>query len=324
MSLGPSTPTNWVPADGFRLALLRPSKRKSSGYPSAILDFETAMAPRTAKHGGSWVITQGRGMWADLGHRFATAALQDRDPALASKFYRKVPLPPALFMRFGTMDPTPRAILGFANRYGLLGLRESLVNESSEREEVWDVEHLETWRREILRMSWAIQLKEAMRLHDSDAVGKMLHLDKGRIRLRGSFAYTRSLGREELRSHREVFESQLQFAHSSTFESMGEAASACLVFLVESGMRDHVTLRMIPDPETLQLHLTPVATSLAGDLWVQLAKAITANKEIRSCPNCGEPVPIVPPATRRNRKYCTEACRSAAYRKRRDSVSPGS
>jgi hypothetical protein len=67
--------------------------------------------------------------------------------------------------------------------------------------------------------------------------------------------------------------------------------------------------------------LTPVPTSLLGLLWVQLISAVERNKQFRRCsaPRCSIWIDVSPDegAKRRDSEFCSDACRSRAYRDRR-------
>lgn len=66
------------------------------------------------------------------------------------------------------------------------------------------------------------------------------------------------------------------------------------------------------------LHLAPV--NLLGAMWLQLARAVSGNKAFRECGRCGKPFELSPDRTRKSRKYCSERCRSRAYRVRIDAA----
>lgn len=58
------------------------------------------------------------------------------------------------------------------------------------------------------------------------------------------------------------------------------------------------------------------AKALLDGLWYQFAFSVAGNYDYRSCDECGMWYQIVPEIARTNRKYCSNACRSRAYRKR--------
>ena len=57
--------------------------------------------------------------------------------------------------------------------------------------------------------------------------------------------------------------------------------------------------------------------SLIGLLWYQLAQAVEGNEEFRQCDDCTTWFRVAPQVARKSRLYCSDACRSRAYRKRK-------
>jgi hypothetical protein len=64
------------------------------------------------------------------------------------------------------------------------------------------------------------------------------------------------------------------------------------------------------------LHLVP--NTLGGAMWIQLAQAIAGDKKHRACESCGRWFELSPETARTSKYYCTEACRSRAYRARKE------
>src|SRR5262249_11220497 len=58
--------------------------------------------------------------------------------------------------------------------------------------------------------------------------------------------------------------------------------------------------------------------SLVGALWLQFARSIVTGRRYRICNECGEWFEIPLRGARISREYCTNACRSKAYRKRQE------
>src|SRR5262245_21200426 len=61
-----------------------------------------------------------------------------------------------------------------------------------------------------------------------------------------------------------------------------------------------------------------VPVTLAGAVWLQLAQAVVEQKAFRACLSCRRWFELVPELNRTSRHYCSEACRSRAYRARKD------
>lgn len=73
--------------------------------------------------------------------------------------------------------------------------------------------------------------------------------------------------------------------------------------------------RLDPPPQWHPpLHVSPV--NLHGAMWLQLARAVSENAAFRRCDQCGRWFEVSPKITRKSRKYCSEPCRTQAYRAR--------
>jgi hypothetical protein len=81
-------------------------------------------------------------------------------------------------------------------------------------------------------------------------------------------------------------------------------------------LKGRVSPRMLWDPQFVHLGLYFVPDSLLGALWLQFAQAIDANKDYRRCRECGKWFVLSPETARTNKLFCSNACRSKAYRKR--------
>jgi hypothetical protein len=66
-----------------------------------------------------------------------------------------------------------------------------------------------------------------------------------------------------------------------------------------------------------------VPHDLLGALWLQFAESLAGAREHRPCLECGRWIPVSPDTRRRQVKYCSDACRAKAYRRRRAEQSGG-
>jgi hypothetical protein len=80
----------------------------------------------------------------------------------------------------------------------------------------------------------------------------------------------------------------------------------------------HVSVHMVQDIRHGGLSLRKWPVSLLGALWLQLAEAVSGNKEFRSCPTCGKWFELSPDVARTNRLFCSDKCRTRAYRGRKE------
>jgi len=71
------------------------------------------------------------------------------------------------------------------------------------------------------------------------------------------------------------------------------------------------------DPLPMTLNLYP--ENLISALWFQIARAVSGEKDYKCCLECGKPfeISLDPEGFRKNRMYCSDACRQKAYRRRK-------
>jgi hypothetical protein len=79
-----------------------------------------------------------------------------------------------------------------------------------------------------------------------------------------------------------------------------------------------VAPRMLWDSNWKGLHLRFMPRNLRGALWLQCAQAIDGNKDYRQCPEsrCKAWFELTPQIARSDKLFCSEACRTRAYRER--------
>jgi hypothetical protein len=95
----------------------------------------------------------------------------------------------------------------------------------------------------------------------------------------------------------------------------GELADLMLKAVLQQKLRGRLSLVFSPPAHDA---LVPQPDSLLGALWLQFAQAVIQNKQYRRCESCAEWFEISPQVARAERVFCSTACRSRAYRQRRD------
>jgi hypothetical protein len=78
---------------------------------------------------------------------------------------------------------------------------------------------------------------------------------------------------------------------------------------LNEGLRGRVTVEFGTGLEVVPL-------SLIGALWLQFAQAVSGQRAFHPCDACGRLIELHPTANRADRRYCGDACRARAYRKR--------
>lgn len=64
--------------------------------------------------------------------------------------------------------------------------------------------------------------------------------------------------------------------------------------------------------------------NLLAALWIQFARAVTEELQMRQCEFCGEYFQVGPGASREDAKYCKDVCRVKAWVKRKSELKKGS
>ncbi len=71
------------------------------------------------------------------------------------------------------------------------------------------------------------------------------------------------------------------------------------------------------------LAATLMPKGLIGALWLQAALAITGKADYRQCTDCPTWFALSPEQGRPDKRFCSDACRMRAYRKRRKKAGRG-
>ena len=245
-----------------------------------------------------------------------------------------------LFRDFGDLEITEPAILGFTNRYGWLGCPERFVKkevyahlvedplEDLDAQEIEDIdallgssgshgESLTVWRKEIGLMRQAVALWQSLRRNDIEALGRAISMGD-----HGITYDPRPLGVGE--NPNGAFASpdendRLRFGDVSGNDPRPPAL-ICLRQIVERRLSSIGAPSLRWTEDLLAIRFRP--TGLLSTLWLQFARAIEGNKEYERCKHCLRYFEIGPTAGRKGKAYCSDACRSAAYRLRKSEKKP--
>ncbi len=240
----------------------------------------------------------------------------------------------ALYRRFADTPTTPESTLAFANRYGHLGGRGARRLISTRDDKIAKGEPFELWTQEIKSLQRAIRLWDSLRagqLHAlSDELDKasFVELEPGHVIYEPSArewqepvaassltppiwmeAYSGpSIETVSLEDRWEKYAGQRRIQMWALSE-------------IQALVNDHVSGRLSPtlawSDEANSLDLRFVPDGLLSTLWLQLAQAITLNKRYGQCAQCGAWFEISPRGARKNRVYCSNACKTRAFRERK-------
>lgn len=282
-----------------------------------------------------WVVNQGAYAWVQTHEPNypddARAYLTDghgqgeRYPVTA---YNPLVHEPGLFLTFADTASTRDGIAAFANRYGLLGgdlSKDLMPLESREA----TAEHSPTvggspiivgerfadWSSEIGAMRECVTLWRMVKAGDTAGLSRHITWDDSPPRV---ILYDGRPG-EDFGTKAAIAGERL---HPSLFESIprGNVALAAQHYLqdtVNRRLRERANVRLLWDSDKYgRLDLAIWPRGLIGALWVQVARAIDGDRDFRSCDVCGRWWEVGRDGKRTNRRYCSNACKLRAYRKR--------
>ena len=104
---------------------------------------------------------------------------------------------------------------------------------------------------------------------------------------------------------------------------MIEPALSYIQRVVNHRLKGSVSPRLLWNRDRSRLGVYVAPGSLLGALWLQFAQAIEHDNNFRRCVECGTWFELTPRTARSDKVYCTNACRTKAYRKRQAEVTRG-
>lgn len=227
-----------------------------------------------------------------------------------------------LFRNFAEAGLDSNDIVAFADRHGLLGFE----RETADRENPpipGNMESLSRWRGEIIAMRKALALWDMVQEEDSSGLSSCLSPIISWVEADTSGRTDKPLPEpgtacpdfepEDLRwfrTHPEVIE----------WYGVGDMSVPALMW-VQAITNQHLEKRISPRilwedrrRRRWSLYFTPI--SLIGAIWLQFAQSVTQEKDYRRCRQCESWFEIDHYTARTNRYFCSNACRSKAYRMR--------
>lgn len=219
--------------------------------------------------------------------RGAEKSLLDDPQDLASDYYDPFIRAPDLFKNFAKLEPTEDAILAFAKKYGVISRH--LPDEVS----------LLQWRAEIADVANAIELWEAIRANDDDALHRHVRWRRGCL----EFCSPLALG--------EVVRWNDRASEHKPGDLIGPA-----IELLDFVSQRAKTERLVPRRVAGVLTFLIAVGTLLDVLWVQFAVAVAGDKRYRQCEHCSVEFEMAPGVNRVDRAFCSDSCRVTAYRRR--------
>ncbi|MEX0678893.1 MAG: hypothetical protein WD063_17595 [Pirellulales bacterium] len=247
--------------------------------------------------------------WNPGGDDTPRLALVGKRPELMN---RRVVLPTeedaALFRNFAAMEPTPDQILDFVNRHGPLWGEE--------------LERFEEWEFEVRTMRFLIQVWDAVRARKLPAEhAELFKADRAGV---VEFPHVDNVLEYEpwlWQSRRVTEHSGAEFTVETGATAVAQrgtplrAAQSYVVYAINNRLAVLGAQTMLDWPDG-KYQLVTRPNNLLGALWFQFASSISGKKTYRACEICGRAMEMSPDVNRADRRYCSDACRSRAMRRR--------
>jgi hypothetical protein len=280
-----------------------------------------------AKAGHRWLQTHAMDQGTDVRWHYLTPAHSTGSARFLARRYHPLSAFSGLFRDFAATDPSLDAIKVFADRFGLLGgsLRKRIVLHDEGRggkRPMGFGEHVDEWVHEILVMRLAVDLWESARRGDSDHLDRMISWDPEGTRVmidthpeleRGQVPQTPA------HVHRAVIADERLdpdiLARFVPGDAIGPALH-CMQSLINEHLHHRASPRLLWEQSRDRLGLYIVPDGLIGAMWLQFARAVERDARFRKCPECGTWFEVAPGRGRTDKQFCSNACRTKAYRKR--------
>jgi hypothetical protein len=260
-----------------------------------------------------------------------------------TRWYEPFQDEPALFRKFADMPPSPEYILQFANEYGNLGEfeRELGPGETSLGMRIVKAEPLIGWVGMIRSMRQAVSLWDLAMDGDMEALEERMFWEENLVVYRPP-SLSKLLGAHQDRwnfwigieppdPHVELFDDRYVLRNSEHDQSQsvrlfGDIVAAALFtvqriinpWLIGDPDRRGPFLRLDMEIESKRPRLRHWPSNLATALWLQFATAVSENRRYHLCKECGRWFEVPRRGGRISREYCSNSCRTIAYRGRQE------
>jgi hypothetical protein len=212
----------------------------------------------------------------------------------------------ALFRDFADTATTPEGILAFANQYGLLGFppRRALVPSDQPKMFVMiKGEMLKDWIQQIQAMRNATTLWDMIRSDKRADLAKIISWQQSR--------------EERVAGWYHGIQLIPGVPDTCTSDDVITPALSLLRNWINDFLVTTVSPRMQFEPARRELGLRLLPSTLLAALWLQLARAVSGNRDFHVCKKCGRWFELSNLQSEHRtvrRLFCTDACKSADYR----------
>ena len=235
---------------------------------------------------------------------------------------------PQLYLDFASLDPNRKAIMSFANQYGLLVGRPVPTRNGDRRRG----DRYSLWKKEIAALNQVIEIWDAIyarRCQDLPELIGMRDMRNGARIRKGLLAKWDLMWKSAGALNQTGQDIPTNIPASESFDPIAEGL-AFILFQCNKRLDKHTAGRLLYNPgiklpsplkNTVPRMGRPVSRfvpkNLLGALWVQAAEAIGGTREHRPCKGCGRRIAISPDDRPRHAMFCTQACKAKSQRAKR-------
>jgi hypothetical protein len=290
---------------------------------SVQLEFGWGVSPK----GYRWALARATGE-AEGDPRPALVAVGEPDAADGCRL-NVPPAPyPGLFRAFAEVEPERAAILEFASRHG--NVTEGPVDCLTDPVGPATGTFMTVWRAQISDMRRLVGLWDLLRRGDRGALAPHVRWREGK---RGGFSVhfeshpeAEGAAGPTLGLDRHTWEIASADDRPAWMEGceVGDPVLPAWVCL-QQDVDEHLHHTSAETPAGMgwdaargRPALRLVAFNLLSAVWLQFAEAVANDRTYGRCRECGRWFEVAPDAARTHRRYCSNACRSKAYRERQD------
>jgi hypothetical protein len=233
---------------------------------------------------------------------------------------------PALFRAFADLSPDRKRILEFANRHGdLFGTTKVVPAGRSgpgpvePRNGTW----LSDWREQIALAQRLVGLWDLLQGEDREGLARHIQWRKGFLN-QPEVLFDSHPGAGEEGGPALGFQREREVIAPHDRFQVGDPVGPAWTYL-----QRHIGFALCHTDEQLHAQMEwdekaarPVlqltARTLASAVWLQFADAVSNNRTHSRCRECSAWFEVAPDLARTNRRFCSNGCRSKAYRERQD------
>ncbi|MDB5309430.1 MAG: hypothetical protein JWO38_3632 [Gemmataceae bacterium] len=234
---------------------------------------------------------------------------------------------PIPFLRLADLKPAPEEIKRFADRHGNLTETDVIMVDRGGRPgRPARGCFLSIWEYQISALQRVVGLWDLLRRDDTAGLGRYVRW----VGTDGEKAVVFTshpsgpdagppLGAERTRA---VIASSTQTPERLASFTAGEVIRPAWCYVRDvldehlHHVADHLTVAVESDPVSGRPSMGLEAPTLLAAIWLQAAEAISADRTYNRCRACNSWFEVTTGAARSDREYCSNACRSRAYRER--------